>query len=507
MAKLSESLIRDTYQKLKIRARHLIDKGNIKKGLLYTHLAAYTNYEFWLSYYDEEIEDITKEIGEFIKKRTYSVNDVIKGRCVILDSMARYRGGGNVQYVNAIVSAGWELLYITEQEMQTPDHLELFDFLKEQKAVQILEVPTKLRGVAKLQFVYDSILDFYPERIYMHITTSDVLFSAVNYALPNIIQKFFIDMADHGFRIGLKSCDYAFEFRDLGCSIISQYLHFPKDKILILPFYPIIDNLEFKGLPSQCDGKIKILSGGIYWKIVDKDDTFFRLCQKLLQQNKKAIIIFPGSGDPSFVKNKIKEYGMEERFLLIGWRDDISELFRRADIFLNTYPHGGATMCQYAAHARTPILSYSPLESCQNPVENFVCQVKQSRVSSIGEEDFLQEAHKLVEDSSYRAEKAEEVYSCILGKELFTQYFKEMSLSGNNILPFDADKNVKIPHERIDKKLNYHNQTGEYQLRLVVFGGINSITMKPQFLLPFIKKIVPKVWKVISSRGLHYNRI
>ena len=313
-------------------------------------------------------------------------------------------------------------------------------------------------------------------------------------------------MADHGFRMGVHSCDYIFEFRDLGCSIVTQYLNYPKGKILMLPFYPVLDTLEFKGLPSLCDGKIKILSGGIYWKIVDKDDTFFRLCQKLLQQNSNAIILFPGSGDPSYVKNKIKEYGLEDKFLLLGWRNDISELFRNADIFLNTYPHGGGTMSQYAAHNKIPILSYRNPGPTTTFVENFVCQLRQTKISSIGETDFLEEGRKLINNQDYRKEKAERVYSCILNQELFNQYFKEMSENGISILPFDDGDNAVIPQERLEKKINYHNKTGEYQLRLVAYAGLNPMTLKLPYIIPFVKGVIPKIWRIVSN-GFHYNRI
>ena len=507
MIQLTEPLIWDTYHNIKKKAQRYIDKGNINKALLYTHLAAYTNYEFWLSYSDEEIEGLAKRAGKSIRTRDYNNEDMVRGRCVMLDSMARYRGGLTVQYINAIVSAGWELLYITEQEMAAPHHKELLNYIQTKDNVIILEVPSKKKGVGRLQFVYDSILNFGAERLYFHGTTSDAFFTAICYSLPPYIKKYFIDVADHGFRMGMQACDYTFEFRDLGCSIINQFLHFPKDRILMLPFYPVLDNLEYKGLPPQCKGKIIILSGGIYWKIVDQEDTYFKLCKKLLQNNTNAIIVFPGSGAPSYVKNKIKEYGLNDRFLLLGWRNDISELFRNADIFLNTYPHGGGTMSQYAAHNKIPILSYHDPNKSPTYVENFVCQLRQTEISSIGEKAFLEEGERLINSKKYRIEKAERVYSCILNKELFDSYFKEMSERGKNILPFDDGKNAGIPLERKEKKIIYHNNTGEYPLRMIAYAGLNSITVKPQFVIPFVKNIIPKLWSVFKSRGFHFNRI
>ena len=504
---LTERLIRKTYQELKDKANFYLSKKNVQKGLLYTHLAAYTNYVFWLSYFDDDIELLAKKAGNLITMREYNSSDTRRGRVVMLDSMARYRGGLTVQYINAIISAGWELLYITEQEMDAPHHKELYDFIKSKQSIIIIEVPQKFEGIERLQFVYNTILNFGAEKLYFHGTTSDAFFTAICYSLPTSIKKYFIDVADHGFRMGMQACDCIFEFRDLGCSIATQVLHIPKQRLLMLPFYPVIDNFEFKGLPTECNGKIKILSGGIFWKIIDKNDTYFKLCQKILRQNPNTVILYPGGGDSSFVMNKIKEYGLEKRFLLLGWRDDISELFRIADVFLNTYPHGGGTMSLYAAHMRVPILSYRPIEVTQNPVENFVCQLKRINISSTGEDDFIEEAHRLIADSEYRNQKAEITYSCILNQGLFNQYFKIMSDDRINLLPFDADKDVKLSHDRLEKSINYQNETGEYQMRLVALAGLNSITLKSDYIVAFIKKIIPKLKRVIVARGFHFNRL
>ena len=504
---LTEELVRDTYTKLKNKAAGYIKRGNIQKGLLFTHLAAYTNYSFWLSYHDDEVESLLKNAGGSIKKREYNKSNVIAGHCVLLDSMARYRGGLTVQYVNAIIAAGWNFLYITSQEINAPHHVELYNYLSSLPGVEIKEVPKKLQGTKRLQFIYNAIIDYGAERVYLHCTSSDSLFPVVGCALPSAIQKFYIDAADHGFRMGMGACDYVFEFRNLGCSIAVQYRHYPADNIFVLPYYPIMDQLEFKGLPAQSENKVIILSGGIFWKIIDKEDTFFKLCQKIIQQNPNAIILYPGGGDSSIVESKIKEYNISERFILLGWRDDISELFRHSDIFLNTYPHGGGTMSQYAAHLKKPIISYRPKGECPNPVENFVCQDHFTEVSSVGEMAFLDEAHRLINDPAYRKEKAERTYSCVLGIERFHQYFKKMSVEHQNLIPFVSDENVSMPYERLEKKLKYHNELGEYQMRLVAMAGLNSITLRGEFLKPFVRKIFPKLKRVFFTRGLHFNRV
>ena len=503
---ITEDSIRLTYNRLKSRANDYLNDGNVDKALLYVHLASYTDHTFFLSYHDDELEAILRRIADRIDSSKRGDIKLDKNRCVILDSLSRYRGGLAVQYINAIVASGWDLMYVTCQEMDAPQRRELKSFLDSLPGVTILEVPKRLYGLAKLQFIYDEILSYSPAKVYCHLNAYDAYLSTIAYALPECITKFIINITDHASQLGFQSCNYSFEFRELGCSISNKHRELVSDCILYLPFYPLIDNVPFKGLPRICDGKKIILSGGRYFKVMDADDTFFKLVRKLIDKHSDVIVIFPGSEDDSIMRLKIKKYGLENHLLLLGWRNDISELFRHSDIYLNTYPHGGATMTQYAAHLRVPILSYRPEGYCANPVECFVCQDGYTEISSIGESEFLEEASRLLNDKDYARQKAEDTYSCVLGVEKFNTYFKEMSETCRNIIPFRLDPYVDIDISQRAKLIAYHNKVGEYQMRLVALSGINSITLSKTYLYPFVKKILPKFINLALKRGLHLNR-
>lgn len=503
---ITENSIRNTYYRLKNKANSYLNNGNIHKALLYVHLASYTDHTFFLSYHDNELEEILKRVADRIKPSKNNNITPNKNRCVMLDSLSRYRGGLAVQYINAIASAGWELLYVTCQEIDAPQRKELKTFLNSIQGVTILEVPKHLEGLAKLQYIYDSILSYSPSKLYCHLNAYDAYFSTIAYALPKFISKFIINITDHASQLGFQSCNYSFEFRELGCSISNIHRGIESDHLLYLPFYPLIDNIPFKGLPSICKGKKIILSGGRYFKVMDKDDTFFKLVKKIIDKHPDVVVVFPGSEDDYMIKMKIKEYRLENYLILLGWRCDISELFRHADIFLNTYPHGGATMAQYAAHLHVPILSFRPEGYCANPVECFVCQDGYTEISSIGESEFLEEASRLLNDKDYARQKAEDTYSCVLGVEKFNTYFKEMSETCRNIIPFRLDPYVDIDISQRAKLIAYHNKVGEYQMRLVALSGINSITLSKTYLYPFVKKILPKFINLALKRGLHLNR-
>lgn len=504
---LTEQLVKDTYNKLKCKANEYLIKGRIHKALLYTHLAAYTNHTFFLSFYDKELETVLKAASDKIDK-SKSIGFIPKEkRCVMLDSLSRYRGGLTVQYVKAIAATGWNLLYITEQEMQAPHHRELHVFLNAFENIKVVEVPKGLNGLSKLQFIYDIIVDYAPYRLYKHLSSSDAYFSSISYALPKEIIKYNIDIADHAFLLGFQSGDYSFEFRSLGCSIASKFREMPTNRLLLLPFFPVVDDVPFKGLPDSCNGKKIVLSGGSCYKIIDKDDTFFKLIRELIHQNPDTVIIFPYSGDDTVVRQKISKYGLTSNFILLGWRDDISALYRHADVFLNTYPHGGGTMSQYAAHLHVPILSYIPEGGCANPVEGFVCQIDNTILSSIGMDNFLSEANKLLTDIDYHKKKANSAYKCVLGNDRFYLYFRQMSITCKNIISFEIDKTVSIDKKQMDKMIDYHNRTGGYQMRLVALIGINTITCNFTYLSAFVREIIPKLTRVFKQRGFHFNRI
>lgn len=504
---LNEVKIRDTYAALKQKAAHYLEKGNVHKCLLYSHLAAYTNSSFYLSFHDDELESLLSKVGDKVNKVDETILKLRPERCVMIDSLARYRGGLTVQYVSAVVAAGWELLYITEQEINAPQRKELKAFLQTQSNVTILEVPHGLKGVAKLQYMYDAVAAFAPSKVYKHQNSYDAYLTALSYSLPAKMTKFTIDIADHAFVLGYASGHYAFEFRELGCSIANTHRHQPVDRMLLLPFYPVIDDVPLMDLPAICNGKKLVLSGGRYWKAIDAEDTFFKLVKGITDQNPDTVVLFPGSGDDTVIKQKITQYNLEDKLILLGWRDDMSALFRKSNAFLNTYPHGGGTMNQYAAHLHVPILSYRPKGPCPNPVECFVCQDGYTELSSVGIENFFAEATKILQDSDYAHEKADRTFSCVLGIEKFNAYFKQMSEKPVNIIHFDIDNNVAIDPAQREKKIAYNRVTGEYETRLVALTGINSITLSYDYLSVFIKRILSKLAKVIKSRGLHFNKI
>lgn len=55
----------------------------------------------------------------------------------------------------------------------------------------------------------------------------------------------------------------------------------------------------------------------------------------------------------------IKKYQLGDRFYVLGFRNDIIELFRKVDVYIGTYPIGGGLMTQIAASNNLPVVQYA----------------------------------------------------------------------------------------------------------------------------------------------------
>lgn len=56
-------------------------------------------------------------------------------------------------------------------------------------------------------------------------------------------------MTDHAFWLGRFAFDYCIEFRVYGYNISIQKRKIEKEKILMLPYYPVIRKEKYQGLP------------------------------------------------------------------------------------------------------------------------------------------------------------------------------------------------------------------------------------------------------------------
>ena len=459
---LTQEVVNSVFSKFKNKGISCFDRGRYSGSLKYLESACDTAYKFYLGFTDKDIENTLLQLSEKVKKKPFKCK---KPRCVFYDTFSQDAQGLTMQYVEAIIAAGWDLLYITEFGLNDSRSLRLKQTLNGYSKATMLCIPRKTKGLKKIQLIFDSIIDYAPDKLFMHIHPSAVEAVTAFYALPKDIVKYQINLTDHTFWIGAGCADYTFEFREYGASLSVGKRGFSENQVLLLPYYPMMKKADFRGFPKESNGKVKIFSGASYYKVIDENDTFFKINKAILDANPNAVTLFAGGGDSQMLNSLIVKYGLQERFIPIGQRDDIFECYKNSDIYLNTYPQFGGLMGQMAAHAALPILSFA--KKGAGVVEEVICQKRKAQISFYDKDDFLSEANRLINDIDYRRMCGRTMKECVITIEEFNRSFVKCVLTKQSPYSPSIDKNVHLHYLNVEDKLKIENKSKRYQMSVV----------------------------------------
>lgn len=483
---LTQDTVREIFIKLKKKARDCYNRGRFDSSLKFLKAACHTAYTFYIGFTDSDIEDMLRGMSEKILKKAYNGGT---SRCVFYDTFSQDSQGLTMQYVDAIIAAGLEMLYITEFGLDDPRSVLLKKTLAEYSKAKVITVPSNKRGMAKAQFIYDAIMDYAPDKLFMHILPRAAEAVTAFYVLPKEITRYQINLTDHTYWAGQGCMDYIFEFRDYGASLSVGRRGFTESQVLLLPYYPMMKKTEFYGFPKESEGKVKIFSGASYYKIIDENDTFFKLNKSILDANPNAVTLFAGGGDTALLNRLIEKYGLQGRFIPIGQRNDIFECYKHSDIYLSSYPLGGGLMAQYAAHSSLPILALANPAS-SGKIEEMVCQKRVVDITFNRMEDLVVEATKLINDEDYRKSRGLEMRACVIDEQEFNRAFLESITKGQSQYPLAIDENIELHYLNIEDRLRLENKTGNYQGTIYSILGIKGIYICPRI---WIKGFVSRI--------------
>ena len=496
---LTEDKVKRIYSDYKRRATHASKRGNDSMCLKYLKAAALTAYFFYLDYKDDDLEDLLHHTAKHLK-RNNEQTDRRNDECVFYDALSADNQGLVQQYLNAIMHRGMKIRYITERNGFRASESKIKQMLNQYGKAEIIEIPSNLSYIEKAQYVYDRIAETRASRLFIHSHPSSSYACTAFYALPESIKKYKINLTDHTFWIGTRFIDYSFEFRAFGCVLSANDRGIDRKKLLMLPFYPVMTETPFLGFPKEAEGKVVIFSGANNYKIYGKDDIFFKMTKAILDACPEAIFLYAGTGDANELQAKLEQYELVGRFIPIGYRTDITQVFRHCDIFLNTYPIGGALMLQYAAQLSKPILCYGSETTAG--AEDIVCQLKQMSISDRDIPSLVKRAKHLVESPENRRAYGEELRNCVVTPERFNQMFATYLENGVNQLEYSDEVSYKEHTKDIQDKLTYENTTKEFQCRLVKIVGVSSLWQCSSILLTSIIAVVKgnRVMKAFKNR-------
>lgn len=486
---LTQDYIHSLFVKFKQKAQNCLEHDRYDSCLKNMNAACRTAYIFYIGFTDDEIEEILCRLSGKIRKKE---NEHFNPCCVFYDTFSQDAQGLTMQYVDAIIAAGWEVLYITEFGLEDPRSIRLKQTLNDYSKAKVVSVPRSMRGMNKVQFIYDAILDYAPDKLFMHIHPSSVEAVTAFYALPKEITKYQINLTDHAYWVGAGCLDYSFEFRDYGASLSVGRRGIPRDRVLLMPYYPMMKATGFAGFPKEAEGKVKIFSGASFYKIMDENDTFFKLNKAILDANPNAVTLFAGGGDMEMLKGLVKKYGLQGRFIPIGQRNDIFECYKHSDIYLSSYPQFGALMAQFAAHASLPILAYANSKS--GIVEEVICQKHKESITFTDMDALVTESVRLVNDQEYRKQRGQAMHDCVIDVAEFNHSFQESVATGKSQYPMDIDENVELHYLNVEDKLKLENKTKGYQRSIFTTLRMSGIITCPRIWMDGV------IGRVKSSR-------
>jgi len=182
---------------------------------------------------------------------------------------------------------------------------------------------------------------------------------------------------------------------------------------------------------------------------------------------------------------------LEDKIKLIGNRTDISHVFDRVDIYLNTFPIMGALMSQYAILFNKPLIGYSPSNIPCNEAESLFFG-EQFQFTFSCKNEFHHQMDKLISD----VENGKNiVYPTLLHTETtFNRAFLELMESGHSVdsngkINFDAEKFSSLYFEMENQSLKNYELLILQTLRFKLLKDIPILFLSKCFRYLFRKKL------------------
>jgi hypothetical protein len=374
-------------------------------------------YLFNRLFSDAELEEVLHKIAKD-KLPSVNIDTPQNNRVVFIDNFGYDNRGLTQQYLRGLIALNKEILFVLHN--QSPNgRSEIIRELKEYDKAQIrIYTTTKTNYIDIAGKILTDIQSFSPKDILLHLGPKDVT-SLLAVANISGVVKYNINLTDHAYWLGATFIDYNFEFRGYGELLSLQKRGLKQSQLIRLPYYPIVSKYtKFQGFPKLPEDCVKIFCGGQEYKMLGKDDIFFRMMEGILDQSPKAHILIAGMTENSVVGKKVEGMRNTSRVHFIGDRKDINDVYVHSDIFLGTYPFAGGLMTQYAAHNKLPILAYADKDDPSN-VESLINHFASPLRTRHSLEELFAYAKALIESPELRASEGQKCYEAMMSFEKF----------------------------------------------------------------------------------------
>ena len=332
----------------------LMKQGNREGALRSVMTLASLLYHYNQEYTDEFLEDCLQETALFLGKENdfgYSVPD--RATVLFFDAFGLDTRGLAQIYLEALGALGYHILYLVPEVVR--DRIPTLEAVLRRHGATILTYP-KEPLFSSYAAICQTIRQYRPRAGFLYTWPYDVAGILAFMHFAGSMTRYLVNLTDHAFWLGRNAFDYCLEFRNYGAYVSTAYRKIPREKLLMLPFYPALNQEhEFEGYPfPRTPGDFVIFSGGALYKTMDEEKTYYRIVAECLTRHPQVKFWYAGRGDDTYLRELMAEF--PGRVFFTAERKDLFALLRQVDMYLNTYPLGGTLMMQFAAMAgRAPL--------------------------------------------------------------------------------------------------------------------------------------------------------
>ena len=498
MVKLSLYDVKRAYYGIKQLAQKALLDNDINLSWYYISKCAGLAQQFNWIYSDDELEEALGDIGEKIIQEPNVEYQPIDNRVVFIDDFCTSFVLA-LQYLKALVFSGKEVLYITTVNIERNKFPGIVDKISSFPNLKVVIVDSADFQV-KVKSIYDSILNFHPQKIILHVLANSKVLPVL-YVLPNQVERYIINLADQTFWLGKNAIDFSLEFRQFGVSVSLQRRGLKKEQLLLVPFYPVVDNNPFQGLPEGYggQGKIVVFSGGDVYKVIDKQNKYWHLVKCILDNYPQVVFWYAtkitNKTGVNRIRDFIKENHFEGRIFLTSFRPDINEVMSHVDIYMGTCPASGSLMSQLAAMNAKPILQYYYPGTPDDETEQVLCYNDSFKISFDNEIGFLDEANRLINDEKYRKEQGERLKSAMITPDQFNHLVAKTISTNKTVV---ALKPFPINYDILEERWFSLEELGHVDTLPYIYGILGKTNCLKYAPTLYVKK---QLRAILKRRG------
>jgi len=439
-------------EKLKKIARSNIRHENYERALAAISNAGNILY-YWNQFFtDKDLEDGLMSLSSLMLRPQNSKFVQNNNTILFYDGFGGDTRGLAAIYLKGLVRLNYQVVYLVpERARHNQPHLHqllvggniVWEYYPERKFTE---------HALKIQDCFET---YKPSKAILYTSPGDTSAIIVFNAYKDLVERYQINLTDHAFWLGVNAFDYCIEFRQFGCILSQKYRGIPKERIILLPYYPYIDKtIPFSGFTKEIEGKKIVFSGGSLYKTLgDKENRYYKIVGKLLNENSDVVFIYAGKGDDSELKKIISKY--PGRAYHIAERKDLYQVLKRSTIYLSTFPMFGGLMSQYAVSSG--VIPLTLVDRSYDSSRNVLLGQEEMGIIFTDYNTLVDEANRLIRDNTYRHAKYEQIKGCVISENKFEEELHTCLEDHYTCFEVSPERELELQDfiERYRKRFNY----------------------------------------------------